>query len=629
MKKLTILLFSLFLVKTFAQDIPVKEIKTEVNEVTVFLNSAQVTSKKSIELEKGTTLLKFINLSPFIDAKSIQVKAKGEIMVLSVNHQQNYMEKTVKPEVLTDLQTRLKTIDESITTENAYLQILTEELRFLEDNRILGGKDQALNISTFKEASLFYTEKLTKITMDKIAHSKTIAELNKQRSDIQNQMNTLTSKEDFPTGEILIKVDAKSSSVFSMEINYIVGNAGWYPSYDIRAKSIAEPVEIIYKANIKQDTKVDWKNVKLKFSSSDPNVSGVAPKLQTYFLDYYTQPPVYNLIPNQIKGRVMDNNRNPLPGATVLVPGTTIGTVSDLDGNFNISIPYGTTQLEFKFLGYENKTQTVSPNFMNVILTEDNISLDEVVVIGYGTQRKNDISEALQGRVAGVSITNNNQLKIRGSNSMSIPIQQVVNQTTVDFEINTPYTIKSDNKSYSVDMAVYDLPADFQYYCVPKIDKSAFLMANIVDWEKYNLLEGEANIFFEDTYIGKTLLDVRYAGDTLQLSLGKDKSISVNREKVKEYTTKKFIGNKKVESRVWKTTIRNNKNQKINLLVLDQVPISTNEDITVDIQEVSKGELTPSNGEVKWKFSMEPGTKKEVELKYSVSYSKLFNLLVE
>src|SRR5690554_3651924 len=122
-------------------------------------------------------------------------------------------------------------------------------------------------------------------------------------------------------------------------------------------------------------------------------------------------------------------------------------------------------------------------------------------------------------------------------------------------------------------MEFYDLPAFYQYYCVPKIDKDAFLIANIVDWEKYNLLEGEANVFFEDTYVGKTLMDVRYASDTLEISLGRDKKVSVNREKIKDYTAKQFIGNKKEETRAWKTTVKNNKNQAINMIILDQVPV--------------------------------------------------------
>ena len=70
-------------------------------------------------------------------------------------------------------------------------------------------------------------------------------------------------------------------------------------------------------------------------------------------------------------------------------------------------------------------------------------------------------------------------------------------------------------------MLINDIPADYQYKCIPKISEAAYLQAHITDFLQYNLLEGEANIFFEDTYIGKSILDVKYLSDTLTISLGK------------------------------------------------------------------------------------------------------------
>ncbi len=76
------------------------------------------------------------------------------------------------------------------------------------------------------------------------------------------------------------------------------------------------------------------------------------------------------------------------------------------------------------------------------------------------------------------------------------------------------YSVKSDSKNHVVELTTYDVPAFYEYYCVPKVDKDAFLLGYITNWEQYNLLEGEANIFFEDTYIGKSILDVRFISGT-------------------------------------------------------------------------------------------------------------------
>ncbi len=631
MKNLLLIISMLTTNIIFAQDFVEKEVKTEVNEVTVFIEGAQVTRKKAVDLPQGKTIVKFVNLSPFIDAKSVQVKANGELTVLSVNHQQNFINKLDRPKELVDFETKLKSIDEKINLENTYLSIVGEQLVFLQQNRDIGGKNQETNITNLKETMTFYSTQLSALKLKEIEHNKNIQELSKQRSDIENQIKTFTSKKEYPNGEVLVKVDAKRAATFEFEISYLVNNAGWFPTYDIRAKNISEPIQIIYKANVRQETKEDWKNVKLRFSSSNPNSSGVAPELKTYFLNYNSIPPVYNIKQgsNIAKGTVISaEDGMPLPGVSVIVKGTTIGAVTDVNGNFTLTMPSNGGNLVFSFVGYKTLELPFYGDYMNVTLEAETRNIEEVIVTGYGT-KKGRLSKALTGTVAGVSVDKAESIKIRGASSLAIPSEMVVKQTTVDFEIKTPYTVLSDNKSYAVDMVAYELPASYQYYCVPKVQKDAFLIANIVDWEKYSLLEGEANIFFEDSYVGKTLLNLSAATDTLSISLGKDKNVSVNREKVKDYTTKQFIGSKKEETRSWLTTVKNNKNQPISMIILDQAPVSTLEEIEVQIQELSAGKHDKETGEVKWEFSLEPSAKKEFTLKYSVKYPKDRKLIIE
>ncbi|TRZ45891.1 DUF4139 domain-containing protein [Robertkochia solimangrovi] len=614
-----------------AQELPLKDVKTEIKEVTVFLDGAQVTRQKRVELPKGINVLKFVSLSPFIDAKSIQASADGAITVLAVNHQQNYLNELEKSEELKDLEKKRESLNDKIVLERTHIDILTEEVRFLHDNRNIGGKNDELSVANLQQASVYFGNRLTELRMKSLEREKNLEKLNEEFRNINDQIQTITSKKQYASGEILVKVEVKSSGNFPVQLSYTVGNAGWYPSYDIRADKIDEPVQLIYKANVKQDTKVDWKNVKLKFSSADPNISGIAPELRTYFLNYNVAPPTYGLTKNNtISGVVFDDQGQPIPGANVMVEGTTIGTITDFDGKYSITVPDADSRLIFSYLGYTNKTVPVNGNAMNIALQEDTNQLEEVVVVGYGSQRSTNVTDVLQGRVAGVQIgKDKSNVKIRGAASIANTSVQVRNQTTVDFEIKTPYTINSDNKNYTVDMAYYELPVDFRYYSVPKIEREAFLIASITDWEKYNLLEGEANIFFEETYVGKTIMDVRYAKDTLEFSLGRDKQVVVTREKVRDFTTRQFIGSKKEETRSWKTVVRNNKDQEIQLMILDQIPVAMLEEIAVEVEELSKGKLDETTGEVKWLFSLKPNTAKELDLKYKVKYPKSRNLYIE
>lgn len=621
MKKLLLILSCLFLTNANSQEISEQKITSEVSEVTVFMEDAQITRKKLVNIKAGVTLLKFINLSPFIEAKSIQVKATGNLTVLSVNHQQNFIDKLEKQEELVSLEEKLEEIESSINLENTYLEIVKEELGFLQENRNIGGKSEELSVPNLKDAANFYSAKLTSLKLKEIEINERLRELIELKTDLQKQIKTLTSQKNFPNGEVLVKVEAKNYTKADFELSYLVGNSGWFPSYDVRANNVNEPIEIVYKANIKQDTKIDWKDVKLNLSTANPNISGVAPELKTYFLNYNTLPPTYNLTSNEIKGKVLDENNLPIPGVNVIVKGTTIGAVTDFDGNYSITIPNTSSQLVFSFIGYVTETLPVRSSTLNVNLREDSQSLDEVVVTGYGRNKRKSISNALEGKVAGV--------QIRGSGSIEIPLEQQQKQTTVEFEIEIPYSIKSDNKSYAVEMANYDLPATYKYYSVPKINNDAFLIANISNWEKYNLLEGEANIFFEDTYVGKTLLDIRYATDTLQISLGRDKNVSVKREKIKDFTTKQFFGNKKEETKAWSIHVKNNKNQAISMLIYDQVPVSTLDEIKVEILDTSKAAHDTETGEVKWDFNIQPNETKTFDLKYSVKYPKYRNLIIE
>ena len=628
MKKIIIILACIQAMNATGQVYQEKEIKTEVKEVTVFFQNAQVTRNTSVAVKPGKTQVKFVNLSPFINPKSVQVKVDGQVTVLSVNHQQNYLEDIAKPKELSDLEARYEKTQADINLQQAHISVIDEELAFLQANRKIGGANQATTVTNLKEASDFYSLKLTSLKLKRIEREETIKELNEELQKIRVQINSISTKKRFPSGEVLVTLDAEGSTNAAMEISYLVDNAGWFPSYDIRAKSIEDPLQIIYKANVHQDTKVDWKNVKLAFSSSNPSLSGMAPDLMPYYLNYNSVPPAYASKINEVSGSVMDSQGNPLPGVNVVVSESTIGTVTDMNGRYSISIPTQASSLRFSFIGYTEQVIPISSAVCNVYLQENLTSLNEVLVSGYAPEADMEMRSAAKPSQRLLSQSDAG-IQIRGTSSLAIPTTKQENQTSVEFNIDVPYTIPSNSKNYVVDMTAYDVPATYEYFCVPKIDKSAFLLGYVTNWEQYKLLEGEANIFFEDTYIGKSVLDVRFISDTLSLSLGRDKSVVVNREKVKDLTSKKFIGTKKEDTRAWNISVKNNKSQAIQMVLLDQVPVPTLEEIELDIEELSKGKRNKDTGEIKWNIDLDPGESLSLDLKYTLKYPKNRTLVID
>lgn len=629
MRKIIPVILILLNVRLVAQEKKEIIVKTEVKAVTIFTKAAQPTRKKTVELPAGKSLVKFTDLSPYIDEKSIQIKTSNEVIVLSVNYQLNYIDTTQKAQNVQDLRTKLEAVESKLFLESTNLEVIKEELEFLKDNRVIGGKNQELSLANLKQTADYYHERITALKMREIEVNKNIGILTKQKDGWVNQITQDGVSKTTPQGEVVVKVDAKTPVACEFELQYVVNNAGWYPTYDIRSRTIEEPVELTYKANIHQNTKENWKNVQIRLSSSDPNLGSVAPELKTYFLDYYTAPPTYSNI-SYISGKVYDMvTGESIPGATVLIEGTTIATSTNMQGEFYLTITPDAKTVVISAIGYENQKRGISGSSMDISMQESSTRLEEVEVVAYGISKEKKSlgysTQSIAGKVAGVSSNS----ALASKKKTIAPVEQIENQTSIDFDVKTPYTINSDNKNITVDMDVYALTTTYEYYCVPKIDKDAFLIANVLDWEKYNLLAGEANIFFENTFVGKSILDIRHVSDTLKISLGRDRNIVVKREKIKDYTTRQFIGAKKEETKAWHIAVKNNKKQTVNMLVYDQVPVSTNEEIEVTTETASGGDLNKESGEVKWKFKLDPLAKKEMTLKYKVKYPKEKILTVE
>jgi hypothetical protein len=630
MKNLIQLFFILFSITITAQN---KEIplKTEVNEVTVFINGAQVTREKSVDIQAGNTIVRFVNLSPYLDAKSIQVKVNTEIMVLSVNHQFNYIDSIANSNEMNALADRLKTVKDQLKIENVNNDVINEEISFLKENKLIGGKNQELSLNNLKETSNFYRDRVSTLMLKQLDVTKNIDALTVEKIKLENQIKQITLKKPVPLSEIVVKINSKTQNKCNFVLSYFVNNASWLPTYDIRAKSIDEPIEIIYKANIHQNTKEEWKNVKLILSSSNPKSGSTAPQLQPYILDYYTAPPKYTSFGNEISGQVIDYESNePIGFANITLNNSTIGTVSNGNGFYSITVPNFNSELTASFIGYKKQTLKANRANLNFRLEPESMELDEVRVIG----KKISYDGATNVRDRATAVSRIELKDMKSSMSSRIEKESLIQSITetpasVEFEIKTPYTIGSDNKNMTVEIDDLFIDAIYEYYSAPKVDKDAFLMASITNLNKYNFLDGEANVFFENTFVGKSLLNVTQASDTLKLSLGRDKNVIIKREKTKDYLKKQFLGNKKEETRAWLISIKNNKKQPININFSDQVPVSTNEEIEVLVENTTGGFINKTTGEINWSIKLEPSDKKEYELKYKIKYPKDRHLDIE
>lgn len=196
------------------------------------------------------------------------------------------------------------------------------------------------------------------------------------------------------------------------------------------------------------------------------------------------------------------------------------------------------------------------------------------------------------------------------------------NQLNVSFDIDIPYNILSNGKAHSVALKDLKLPATYKYYSVPKAEKEAFLLAEISEYSKFNLLPGEANIIFEGMYVGKTIINPNQTSDTLNLSMGRDKKIAIKREKIADKSGTKFLSGYKEQTFTYDITVKNNKKEAIEMLLKDQYPISTDKEITIELLDNGKAKVNTETGILTWEIKLNAGESKKYRISYKVKYPK-------
>lgn len=597
----------------------IKVVESKIETVTVYENGAQVTRTTKINIGAGKFALVLRGVSPQLDKQSLQ--ANGDFTILSVVHQTSFLSDSKKMEERSRLEVQKESLEEKITLNKALITVCQHEEAMLTKNQEINGQTTVLKVADLKESIDFHRNRLTELATKQLELNKTNRQLEKEIKKVNAQLTLLAPTQETTTSEIVVTVQNQTAQPQAdLTISYFVPNAGWTPTYDLRVKDVVHPLEIGYKATVYQYSGEEWNNIKLVLSTANPRKNNQAPELRTWYWgtpndysDYFNTLATTIATDNEIVGTVRSvNDKIPLSGVTVLLKGTSLSTSTDANGNYRLTIPpdlkYQQKIVVFSFIGMKTQERVVSSNVLNIDLMEDVAALNEVAVAGYGVQQKREIV----GAVA--------RVQIRGKSSIPI-VEETEAITSLQFEIKVPYTIPSDGKTYTVEVKNEEIPARYEYLCTPKIDQDAFLTAQVLNWEQYGLLGGDMNVFFEGIFVGKSSMNLPN-GDTLSLALGRDKGVSVSRVKQKEFTKKQTFGGNQTETRRYDISVRNLKKQPINLVLVDQFPLSRSKEIEVENQSAPEADINRETGKVTWRASIEPAQQRKFSLGYSVKYPK-------
>lgn len=533
MKRLSIVLFGI-LVSLSLQGQNIIKTEATLKHATVFLNSAQLSSAIATTLPTGESIIEIRNLPPHILTQSIQVGGKGSFTILGVKHTPNYLEDQTPSPEMQALEDSVEQMGIRIEVLRTTKDVLTKEEQMIMANQNLKGSEENLTADELEEMADFFRERLTDIREEQLQTSLKVRKQELVLTKYRQQLAALQQYRNKRSSIIQIMVSS-TGSMAKLELEYIVGDCGWYPVYDFRVKDTKGGVQLQYKAKVYQNTGMEWKDVKLTLSTANPNQSGNKPDLYPWYVELYVPKPVSKYA------------SAPMKKAEV--------------------------------------TRSDAYNEDSYEMEEKDIALENA---GY-TWASTTVAE---------------------------------NTTSVEFTIGLPYSIPSDAIGQLVDVKMHELPATYTYASAPKLDSRAFLMARVTDWGQYNLLSGEANIYFEGTFVGTTMINVQEANDTLNLSLGSDGKVIVNRERIKDMSTTKVINSNTKKEEAWKIKVVNTKSVAIDIIIEDQIPLSRQSEITIEMVENTNGVYDATTGKVTWTLHIEPNQQAEVVLRYDVKFPK-------
>ena len=612
-----------------------KKVTANIKHVTVFTNGAQVERTHSANLLAGEQVITFTGLSPYTDVKSMQIKARGKLTVLGVNYRTIHPDSLQRIKQLREAEKQVKLTDEKERELKAQLEVVNAQLELVKTNCSTGSRTAVTPLANIKELNNYYAQETLELKKKAIAIDQDLALLAEIREKQEKTVDSIAHLKLKSIIEADLKLQVPQAGKVEFDLTYYVKNAGWYPTYDLRSDRLGQPLQLSYKAHMFQKTQEEWNNIPVTLSSANPNLSNVAPELRTYWLNYGKQAPRYDnelATDGSVSGIVLDEEGEPMIGCSVTVVGTRLSTVTDLNGRYSIALPRGKSKLRFDFIGYLSQTCSVNGSTLNVRMKEDNAALEEVTVIGYGVSKKGN-GKSSRKQAATEGFIEKRKERISEDTAMPesdlIAVNEQKAQFGYEFDIKQPLTLSSDGKTTTTEIARYQLPATYQYLGIPRADKDAFLIADATNWQQHSLLEGEANVYFENSFIGKTILDPTVANDTLHFSLGRDKGICIQRTKVSARSSRRLLASGQEQDMTWRITVKNSRQEAVSLTLQDQIPVSENSSITVSAEELSGGQLDKSTGIVVWQLQLQPNEQREFIVQYRVKYPKSRNLIVE
>lgn len=580
----------------------------KLKTVVVYNQGAELTHTASATLAKGDNEVVITGLSRNINQSSLKVEASGGAVISSSELSKDY---------LTDVKSnaRVQQLKDSIALYNKKLQQVQNDLSInrsmlsvLEkgvNHNVSGGKDAGTtdkvnqNLEYFKTKAKELNNTILTLNAQQTEINQTLARLKQQQQQESNAKRQETS-------QLRLSVSAPMAGNVSFTIQYYTPQAGWVPYHEVLATAEDKPITITTKAKVQQYTGLDWENVKISLSTAAPSTSYAIPEMETWFLRE-----IRPVATAGISYRTSAKN-SAMRSKTVAMDRGAESYDEASEAEESFAAPMAVAQMLFYVNGMEVDESSFAQISQSDVKTREILS-PEQTMDRYGRPTQ-------QGAM--VITTKNMEDYV----SMS---DDELNRT---FDIDMRYTIPGNGKQQSITIMKNQMNATYKYYCVPKFDTKVYLVAEVSSGlAKLSMLSGDANVSFGGTFVGTTYINTAAGAGKISFTLGEDKNITVQRKKVKDYSSTKALGSDIKVLTTFEISLKNAKNKAVSVTVKDQYPVSTNKKIDVELQKETTTPTTNSEqtGIVTWETQVGAAQSHKITLSYSVKHPKDMQLKLE
>lgn len=510
-------------------------VEAVIESVTVYSGRASVTRTAQLNLEPGLYDLRFSGLPESIQPDSIQARALGPMKIIGLDYEPKVVATAPSRQIaeldeqIESLQVSLQEVadnHEALRAQEDFIKALS--IRATTDASEQGGTNK-LDLDAVRQQMAFIGEQRTKLSTERRT-------LDARQKELNNELRVLQSRRSAIAGRSTIDRTAVISAVVTaptettMELVYLVSNAQWQPSYNIRAAADGGSVIVEYDALLSQRTGENWEDVRMTLSTAQPTLAANPPALTPWYVD--VQMPV-----DRFQGRLRSAPAAAEPPAAV------------------------------------------------------------AGVIDKGWAGRSSL-EALKALTADAEVSGVGP--------------------SVTFELPRPVSVASHaTKQKRTRIATIDTGPEFVHVALPLLTSAVYIRGELTNTSAYQLLPGAASIFVGQDYVGPTYLGSVAPQSTFDVYFGIDQAVKATRQLVSKKTSKTglFSGGL-VTNYEYRLEIDNGAGKPITLELWDRYPVSRNDQIRIELRDLSRRLATDAEyeqerkpqGLLKWVASVPAGS---------------------